>query len=124
MPQCDNCGAHVFPAFKRARSDNDGVLHGCPECTSPATRARDCAGVDSDYQQRTGPDGRTIVTDGGRDTFECDDCGDETLTDQRWRYRPPGQSDFEVDFADLCPLCSTSKDSTRLFRPADDQEGR
>lgn len=65
MPQCDNCGAHVSPAFKRARSDNDSVLHGCPECTSPATRARDCAGVDSDYQQRTGPDGKTIVTDGG-----------------------------------------------------------
>ena len=49
MPSCDNCGAYVTPKFKRARSDNDGVLHGCLECTSPGTRVRDCAGVESAY---------------------------------------------------------------------------
>jgi len=64
-PQCDNCGAHVSAAFKRGRSDNDGVLHGCPECTSPATRVRDCAGVSSAYQTRSDADGVTIATDGG-----------------------------------------------------------
>ena len=65
-PQCDNCGAHVSPAFKRARSDNDGVLHGCPECTAPATRARDCAGVESSYKTRSDPDGVSRVpVDGG-----------------------------------------------------------
>ena len=65
MPSCDNCGAHVTPTFKRARSDNDGVLHGCLECTSPATRVRDCAGVDSDYKTRSDADGTAIANKGG-----------------------------------------------------------
>ncbi|WP_277542921.1 DUF7563 family protein [Haloarcula laminariae] len=65
-PQCNNCGAHVDPTFHRVRSDNDGVLHGCPDCTPPATRARDCAGVESDYQARSDPDGISTTTDGGQ----------------------------------------------------------
>lgn len=61
MPHCNGCGAHVSAAFHRARSDNDGVLHGCRECTSPGTRIRDCAGLDSQYQTRTDPDSHTTV---------------------------------------------------------------
>jgi len=64
-PQCDNCGAHVTAKFKRVRSDNTGTLHACPNCTSPATLARDAAGVSSAYQVRTDSDGRAIATDGG-----------------------------------------------------------
>jgi len=65
MPYCDSCGAHVTSTFKRARSDNDGVLHGCLECAPPATRVRDCAGVESDYKTRSDPDGVAIATDEG-----------------------------------------------------------
>ncbi len=32
MPECDSCGGHVTPDFHRVFADNDGVLHGCPEC--------------------------------------------------------------------------------------------
>jgi len=69
MPECDACGAHVTPTYKRVRSGNDGKLHGCPSCSSPAVRERECAGVDSLYQVRTDADGNDIprvVTDGGR----------------------------------------------------------
>jgi uncharacterized Zn finger protein (UPF0148 family) len=67
-PHCDNCGAHVTPKFKRVRADNDGELHACPNCTTPATLARDAAGLSSAYQARTDPDGRAIATDGGDDS--------------------------------------------------------
>jgi hypothetical protein len=64
-PQCDNCGAHVDPRFYRVFKGNDGKLHGCPSCASPATRARDAADVDSEYQTRTDPRGEKVSTDGG-----------------------------------------------------------
>ena len=63
-PQCDNCGAHVSAEYHRVRSDNDGILHGCPACTSPATRQREAAGLGVDYKMRTDAEGR-IVTEGG-----------------------------------------------------------
>lgn len=71
----------------------------------------------------TGPTQTTLVTDGGHETFECEECGDPARTEQRYRYLPAGQSGDDLDFIDLCPLCSTSKDSTRLFKPADGQDG-
>jgi len=64
-PHCDTCGAHVTPTYKRVRSGNDGELHGCPSCTSPATRERAAAGVESRYAVRSGPDGETIPASGG-----------------------------------------------------------
>ena len=65
------------------------------------------------------------MTEGGRDTFECDGCGDETpRNDRRIYVRPDQPDDGEVATDDLCLACSARKDSTRLFRPADDQEGR
>ena len=65
------------------------------------------------------------MTDGGRDTFECDGCSDETPIEGRWRYMRPGQPDEgPIRYDDLCPQCSTGKESSRLFRAADDQEGR
>lgn len=33
MAECDNCGGWVTDEYKRVFSDNDGVLHGCIECT-------------------------------------------------------------------------------------------
>ncbi len=30
--ECDGCGAHVTPQFRRAYEDDDGLLHGCPTC--------------------------------------------------------------------------------------------
>lgn len=64
-PQCDNCGAHVDPRYYRVFKGNDGKLHACPECTNPATRVRDAAGVSSAYQERTDPRGRCVSTNGG-----------------------------------------------------------
>ena len=32
MPSCAGCGAHVSEAFVRVFGDNDGKLHGCPNC--------------------------------------------------------------------------------------------
>jgi hypothetical protein len=34
MPTCDNCGAHVTPAYERVFAGQDGVLSGCPACTA------------------------------------------------------------------------------------------
>ncbi|WP_455429315.1 DUF7563 family protein [Haloarcula sediminis] len=65
MPRCDSCSAHVDPRWYRVFQGNDGELHGCPECTSLATRARDAAGVDSSYRTRTDPGGQTIPSTGG-----------------------------------------------------------
>ncbi|MFC7028775.1 hypothetical protein ACFQJ5_16755 [Halomicroarcula sp. GCM10025324] len=64
-PQCENCGAHVSAEYHRVRSGNDGVLHGCPSCTSPATRQREAAGLEADYKVRTDAEGRTVVDRGG-----------------------------------------------------------
>ncbi|WP_254271080.1 DUF7563 family protein [Haloarcula marina] len=65
MPSCDHCGAHVSPTYYRTRKGNDGDLHGCPNCTSPATRERDAAGVSSSYIVRTDADARSVARDGG-----------------------------------------------------------
>jgi len=64
-PQCDNCGAHVSARYYRVRAGNDGQLHACPECTNPATRQRDAAGVETHYVVRSNADGEVITTDGG-----------------------------------------------------------
>ncbi|MBX0323857.1 hypothetical protein EGH21_12535 [Halomicroarcula sp. F13] len=64
-----------------------------------------------------------VATDGGRDTFACDGCGDETPIGSRWRYLRPDQPDDEIATDHLCPRCSTRKDSSRLFRSADDIGG-
>lgn len=32
MASCDNCGTFVTPDYARVFGDNDGVVHGCPEC--------------------------------------------------------------------------------------------
>lgn len=64
-PECDNCGAHVSAAFKRALSDKGGVLHTCPEYAS--LEACVCAGIWSAYQQRTDADGLNTMTDRGED---------------------------------------------------------
>ncbi len=34
--ECDGCGAHVTPQFRRAYEDDDGLLHGCPNCLTGA----------------------------------------------------------------------------------------
>ncbi|NLV15191.1 hypothetical protein GOC77_18160 [Haloarcula argentinensis] len=44
-PACDNCGEHVSPHYHRVRKGNDGELHACPSCSSPANRERDAAGL-------------------------------------------------------------------------------
>lgn len=44
-PACDNCGSHVSARYYRVRKGNDGDLHGCPDCASPAAREREAAGV-------------------------------------------------------------------------------
>lgn len=62
---CDECGAHVSPRYYQVRKGNDGQLHGCPACVSPANRERDAAGLESTYQVRTDPDGHHIATAGG-----------------------------------------------------------
>ncbi|QIO23563.1 hypothetical protein [Haloarcula sp. JP-L23] len=64
---------------------------------------------------------REVATDGGQDTFECDGCGEETPVGNRWRYLRPDQlDDGPLQHDELCPRCSTRKDSSRLFRSADD----
>ncbi|GGN92188.1 hypothetical protein [Haloarcula pellucida] len=64
------------------------------------------------------------ISDGGREAFECDGCGEATPTAKRWRYLPPGQPDVgDLQYDDLCPQCSTGKESSRLFRAADDLGG-
>ncbi|WP_135304132.1 hypothetical protein [Haloarcula amylovorans] len=71
-----------------------------------------------------GFDSEEIVTDGGRETFDCDNCGDETLTSERFRYLRPDQPDEgPIQSDDLCPRCSTRKDNSRLFRSGDDLIG-
>jgi hypothetical protein len=63
-----------------------------------------------------------VVADGG--TFDCENCGDETPVTERWRYIRPNQDDDEqVQHDELCPGCSTGKDSSRLFRAAGDMGG-
>lgn len=32
MAECDRCGAHVTPRFRRVFGGNDGEVRGCPEC--------------------------------------------------------------------------------------------
>ncbi|KOX92833.1 hypothetical protein AMS69_10265 [Haloarcula rubripromontorii] len=64
--------------------------------------------------------------DGGRPViFTCDGCGQETLTEKRYRYLRPNQPDEEGEPAtdELCPRCSTGKDSSRLFRADEDLTG-
>ncbi|MBV0925005.1 hypothetical protein KTS45_12440 [Halomicroarcula limicola] len=68
MPSCDNCGAHVSADYHRVRAGNDGKLRACPDCTNPATRQRDAAGVSSAYAVRSDERGQSIATDGGDDT--------------------------------------------------------
>lgn len=64
-PACDSCGEHVSPRYYQVRAGNDGELHACPSCSSPATRERDAAGVESAYVTRTDPNGHHIATAGG-----------------------------------------------------------
>lgn len=58
-------------------------------------------------------------------TFDCDGCGEETPTDKRYRYLRPNQPDDagEPVTDELCPRCSTGKDSSRLFRADADLTG-
>lgn len=36
MTECDNCGSHVTKGYHRVLSDNDGILHGCTQCSNNA----------------------------------------------------------------------------------------
>jgi hypothetical protein len=65
MPECDNCGAHVSPAFYRVNKGNDGILYAHPSCEIPAALERAAAGATIRYQLRSTPDGVTTVPDGG-----------------------------------------------------------
>lgn len=40
-PTCAECGATVSHAFHRQWADNEGVLHGCPECLPRSVRFGD-----------------------------------------------------------------------------------
>jgi len=58
-------------------------------------------------------------------TFTCDGCGEVTPTDKRYRYLRPNQPEDEGEPVtdELCPRCSTRKDSSRLFRADADLTG-
>lgn len=34
MATCSNCGAFVTADYVRVFGDNDGTVHGCPDCTA------------------------------------------------------------------------------------------
>lgn len=95
-----------------------GHLDGCPQ------RPDDWPTGEKHVRHSDGEaDDDAVVTDGGRDTFDCEECGDQTPTEDRWRYMYPGQPDAgPVQYEELCPQCSTKKPSQRLFRGADDQQ--
>ena len=115
--RCSNCRA-------RCTRSPDGQTEyghatGCPD--RPSEFPRGGKYVKNADHAPAGDD--PVVTDGGRDTFECEDCGDQVLTEDRWRYMYPDQPDVgPVQYEQLCPECSTKKASQRLFRGADDQQ--
>ncbi|GCF13259.1 hypothetical protein Harman_11940 [Haloarcula mannanilytica] len=59
------------------------------------------------------------------DTFTCDGCGEETPTGDRYHYLRPNQpaDEGEPVTDELCPRCSTRKDSSRVFRADGDLSG-
>lgn len=38
MATCNTCGSTVSASYERVYSDNEGVLHACPECSTERSR--------------------------------------------------------------------------------------